>query len=146
MPLWAAVAPRCTTRTAIDRFGRTAAAAACCRHGPRLANIHVRLASTHVAPSAINLRPNIPPHHQALHDALSALSSAAATWANTSRLHLALSGLAASNGVTRVALLGLGNQIGAQRLARLLLADPLGGEAEWETQLGAGSGGAVLLK
>ena len=146
MPPWAAAAPRCTTRvrrTAIERAARLrrAGAAACGRR-------HVRCASTHVAPSAIHLRPNIPPQNRELHNALSALGGAAATWVNTSRLQLALSGLGVTNGVTRVAVLGLGSQGSAQRLARRLIADPLAAEAKWEAALsmkGAGAG-AVLLK
>jgi hypothetical protein len=66
-------------------------------------NLRVRSASTHVSPTAINLRPNIPPRNQELYDALSALSGATETYVNISRLQLALRGLAAQDAVTRVA-------------------------------------------
>jgi hypothetical protein len=66
-------------------------------------NLRVRSASTHVSPTAINLRPNIPPKNKELYDALSALSGAAETYVNISRLQLALHGLAARDAVTRVA-------------------------------------------
>lgn len=145
MPPWAAAAPRCTTqvkRTVIERAARLRRASVAARY--------VRYASTHVAPSAIHLRPNLPPQNRELHNALSALGGAAATWINTSRLQLALSGLGVTNGVTRVAVLGLGSQGSAQQLARLLVADPLAIEAKWETVLSTADAdagaGAVLLK
>ncbi|XPT03553.1 hypothetical protein M3J09_012644 [Ascochyta lentis] len=149
MPPWVASASRLTSltkRRAIERlpaaFGRHKAA-------PRALNLRVRSASTHVSPTAINLRPNIPPRNKELYDALSALSGTAETYVNISRLQLALSGLAAQDAVTRVAVLGLNSQVGAQRLARLLLADPLGNEESWEKELekaGDGNERAVLLK
>ncbi|KAI8933094.1 hypothetical protein NX059_009737 [Plenodomus lindquistii] len=154
MPPWAAFAPRSTSwlkRSAIERLRIPATSPLCCRNCnvARPSHLRVRSASTHVAPSAINLRPNIPPQNKELHDALSALSSAAETWVNISRLQLALCGLAVENGVTRVAVLGLNSQVGAQRLARLLIADPLGAEEKWEKELdkaGEGRERAVLLK
>jgi hypothetical protein len=109
----------------------------------------VRSASTHVSPTAINLRPHIPPRNKELYDALSALSGAAETYVNISRLQLALRGLAAQDAVTRVAVLGLNSQLSAQQLARLLLADPLSAEEQWEKELVKTSDGnerAVLLK
>ncbi|KAH9882355.1 hypothetical protein J1614_000591 [Plenodomus biglobosus] len=151
MPPWAAFAPRWTNllkTSAIERIlprvchGRNVAPRRC-------PHLRLRSASTHIAPSAINLRPNIPPQNRELHDALSALGGAAETWVNISRLQLALSGLVVKDGVTRVAVLGLSSQVGAQRLARLLLADPLGVEEHWETELdkaGDGSERPVLLK
>ncbi|KAH7071303.1 hypothetical protein BKA63DRAFT_517701 [Paraphoma chrysanthemicola] len=147
MPPWAATAPRLTTLLngrAIVRLSSKS----CCRHAstPRSLN-SVRSASTHVAPTAINLRPNIPARNKELHDALSALSGAAETYVNISRLQLALGGLAAQDAVTRVAVLGLNSQLSAQQLARLLLADPLGSEEQWEKELGkTNDQRAVLLK
>ncbi|KAF1834092.1 hypothetical protein BDW02DRAFT_569364 [Decorospora gaudefroyi] len=136
MPRWVASVPRRTILRSPGRIG--------------FANLGVRSASTHVSPTAINLRPNIPPRNQALHDALSALGGAAEAHVNTSRLQLALRGLAAHDAVTRIAVLGLDSQLSARRLARLLLADPLGAEEAWEKELAnAGPGeerGAVLLK
>ncbi|KAF2851909.1 hypothetical protein T440DRAFT_447320 [Plenodomus tracheiphilus IPT5] len=154
MPPWAAFVPRSMNllkRSAIERLRTPAAASSCCRNvaRPRFSHFRVRSASTHVAPSAINLRPNIPPQNKELHNALSALSGAAETWVNISRLQLALSELVVQDGVTRVALLGLNSQVSAQRLARLLLADPLGAEEKWEQELehaGDGNERAVLLK
>lgn len=150
MPPWVASVPRTTTllgRRAIERFP----IALRCRHGgkPSFPNPRARSASTHVSPTAINLRPNIPSKNKELHDALSALSGAAETYVNISRLQLALRGLAAQDAVTRVAVLGLDSQLNAQRLARLLLADPLGAEEPWEKELekdGEVEKGAVLLK
>ncbi|KAH7079530.1 hypothetical protein FB567DRAFT_476158 [Paraphoma chrysanthemicola] len=148
MPPWAATAPRLTTLLngrAIVRLSSQS----CCRHAstPRSLNLRVRSASTHVAPTAINLRPNIPARNKELHDALSALSGAAETYVNISRLQLALGGLAAQDAVTRVAVLGLNSQLSAQQLARLLLADPLGSEEPWEKELGKiNDQRAVLLK
>ncbi|KAF1847958.1 uncharacterized protein K460DRAFT_307700 [Cucurbitaria berberidis CBS 394.84] len=150
MPPWAASVPRMTflrTGRAIDSLRL----AFLCRHAtkPRFANLRARSASTHVSPTAINLRPNIPPQNKELHDTLSALSGAAETYVNISRLQLALQGLAAQDAVTRVAVLGLDSQVSAQRLARLLLADPLGAEEQWEKELekaGDGNERAVLLK
>ncbi|KAH9859460.1 hypothetical protein IAQ61_011241 [Plenodomus lingam] len=151
MPPWAAFAPRSMSLLKRSAIEQRLSRACLCRHvtQPRLSHPHLRSASTQVAPSAINLRPNIPRQNQELHDALSALSSTAETWVNISRLQLALVGLVVKDGVTRVAVLGLQNQVSAQRLARLLLADPLGVEEEWEKDLesaGNGSERAVLLK
>ncbi|KAH6639047.1 hypothetical protein C7974DRAFT_125515 [Boeremia exigua] len=148
MPPWVASAPRLSSLTkgrAIERLSPILR----CRHATPRSNLRVRSASTHVSPTAINLRPNIPPRNKELYDALSALSGAAETYVNISRLQLALGGLAAQDAVTRVAVLGLNSQVSAQRLARLLLADPLGNEEGWETELekaGGGNEGAVLLK
>ncbi|KAH6220488.1 hypothetical protein HBI42_085450 [Parastagonospora nodorum] len=150
MPPWVATVPRLSSLAngrVIERLPATLR----CRHAhrPSSRSLGVRSASTHVAPTAINLRPNIPARNKELHDALSALSGAADTYVNISRLQLALRGLAAQDAVTRVAVLGLNSQSSAQRLARLLLADPLGAEEQWEKELlKAGDGGerAVLLK
>ncbi|KAF1935405.1 hypothetical protein EJ02DRAFT_460420 [Clathrospora elynae] len=141
MPRWVASAPRLTILRKPGTVDRTAHSS--------LTKLRVRSASTHVAPTAINLRPNIPPRNRELYDALSALGGAAETHVNISRLQLALRGLAAQDAVTRVAVLGLNSQSSAQRLARLLLADPLGAEARWEKELvkaGDGNARAVLLK
>jgi hypothetical protein len=104
MPPWVASVPRSTILRktgAIDRLSQ-----ACrCRNALRTShtNLRVRSASTHVAPTAINLRPNIPSRNKELHDALSALSGAAETYVNISRLQLALQGLAVQDPVARVA-------------------------------------------
>lgn len=152
MPPWVAFAPRSTTSLIKSRLNERIPATLLHRHAiprTRCANLRVRSASTHVSPTAINLRPNIPPRNKDLHDALSALSGVAETYANISRLQLALSGLAVEDGVTRIAVLGLNSQLSAQRLVRLLLADPLGKEEGWERELektGEGSERAVLVK
>lgn len=104
MPPWVAAAPRLSSLTygrAIERLPTTLH----CRHPPNasLTNLRARAASTHVSPTAINLRPNIPARNKELHDALSALSGAAENYVNISRLQLALEGLAAQDAVTRVA-------------------------------------------
>ncbi|KAJ4373700.1 hypothetical protein N0V86_007843 [Didymella sp. IMI 355093] len=148
MPPWVAFTPRLTSLTkgrAIERLS----AVQRCRHAASHSLNLRRSASTHVSPTAINLRPNIPPRNKELYDALSALSGAAETYVNISRLQLALSGLAAQDAVTRVAILGLNSQVSAQRLARLLLADPLSNVEGWEQELekaGDGNERAVLLK
>ncbi|KAH7396343.1 hypothetical protein BKA66DRAFT_262212 [Pyrenochaeta sp. MPI-SDFR-AT-0127] len=150
MPPWVAFVPRSNclrTGRSIERIPL----ALHCRHAPSLrpSNLRIRSASTHVSPTAINLRPNIPQKNKELYDALSALSGAAETYVNISRLQLALRGVAAHDAVTRIAVLGLNSQVSAQRLARLLLADPLGTEERWERELekaGDGNERAVLLK
>ncbi|KAL6704427.1 hypothetical protein ACN47E_008279 [Coniothyrium glycines] len=150
MPPWVASVPRSTILRrigAIDRLLQTCR----CRDAAksRLANVRVRSVSTHVAPTAINLRPNIPPRNKELHDALSTLSGAAETYVNISRLQLALQGLAAQEPVARVAVLGLDGQKSARQLARLLLADPLSAEGQWERALehaDVAGDQAVLLK
>ncbi|KAF2626300.1 hypothetical protein BU25DRAFT_370005 [Macroventuria anomochaeta] len=149
MPPWVASAPRLTSLTKGRAIEPLPAVLRCSHATPRSLNLRVRSASTHVSPTAINLRPNIPPRNKELYNALSALSGAAETYVNISRLQLALSGLAAQDAVTRVAVLGLNSQVSAQRLARLLLADPLGNEEGWEKELekaGDGNERAVLLK
>ncbi|KAJ4346858.1 uncharacterized protein N0V89_010790 [Didymosphaeria variabile] len=110
-------------------------------------SLRTRSASTHVSPTAINYRPNVPPRNEELYNALSGLSNAAEQYVNLSRLQLALRGLAVENAVTRVAVLGLNSQVGAQRLARLLVVDPLAEKAEWEKRLEKSpEEGAVLLR
>lgn len=104
MPPWAASVPRLMilrTGRAIDRLHVAFPCHIATK--PSFANLRARSASTHVSPTAINLRPNIPPRNQELYDALSALSGAAETYVNISRLQLALRGLAAQDAVTRVA-------------------------------------------
>ncbi|KAL5452456.1 hypothetical protein PMIN07_002131 [Paraphaeosphaeria minitans] len=144
MPPWVASVPRafpCSRAKAIDRV---AASFRC----PRAVHpLRTRCASTHVSPTAINYRPNVPPRNQELYNALSGLNGAAEQYVNLSRLQLALRGLAVENAVTRVAVLGLNSQIGAQRLARLLIADPLADDAYWERELENNpEEGAVLLR
>lgn len=101
MPPWVASVPRSTTclrRIVIDRLSPSLR----CRD-VSASNLRIRSASTHVSPTAINYRPNIPPRNEELYNALSALSGAAERFVNLSRLQLALRGLAAENAVTRVA-------------------------------------------
>ncbi|EUC32450.1 hypothetical protein COCCADRAFT_37622 [Bipolaris zeicola 26-R-13] len=150
MPPWVASVPRLTIFRKTGSIDRIPLALRC-RNVPRspYTSLRARSASTHVSPTAINLRPNVPPRNQELYDALSALSGAAETHVNISRLQLALRGLAAQDAVTRVAVLGLNSQLSAQQLARLLLADPLAAEGQWEKDLakaGVGNENAVLLK
>ena len=104
MPPWVASVPRLTILRAIDGLH----VGLPCRHAtkPGFANLRARSASTHVSPTAINLRPNIPPRNKELYDTLSALSGAAETYVNISRLQLALRGLAAHDAVTRIAGMG----------------------------------------
>lgn len=148
MPPWVASVPRSTTlcsRRAIEPLANALRT----RHArnPTSLLLRFRAASTHVSPTAINYRPNIPPRNKELYDALSDLSGKAEQYANISRLQLALRGLAAENAVTRVAVLGLNSQGGARRLAKALLADPLAGEEGWEVVLEKGSEeGAVLIR
>ncbi|KAF2646580.1 hypothetical protein P280DRAFT_494923 [Massarina eburnea CBS 473.64] len=152
MPPWMVFAPRYTfacRRTAIEPSARVLY-----RHNAsnlRPLNLRARSASTHVSPTAINFRPNIPPENKELHEALSGLGAAAEQYVSLSRLQLALSGLGVngSRAVTRVAVLGLNSQVGAQKLARLLVADPLGVEGQWERELekvGETDASAVLLR
>ncbi|KAL1593817.1 hypothetical protein SLS60_010549 [Paraconiothyrium brasiliense] len=144
MPPWVACVSRqapCPRAKAIDRF----AISLHCRHAAL--SLRIRSASTHVSPTAINYRPNVPPRNVELYNTLSGLNNAAEQYVNLSRLQLALSGLAGENAVTRVAVLGLKSQVGAQRLARLLVADPLADKAEWEKKLEKSpEEGAVLLR
>lgn len=118
MPPWVAPVPRSTrlpTGRTIERFSLSLR-----RYNASIAtpqNVRVRCApkpysatpgryaSTLVSPTAINLRPNIPPSNAELYNALSELSGKAEQYVNISRLQLALRGLAASdgNGVTRIA-------------------------------------------
>lgn len=107
MPPWVASVPRKMPLLHGRAIERLPFAFRChnARNSPSLwlSNLLVRSASTHVSPTAINLRPNIPPKNKELYDALSALSGAAETYVNISRLQLALHGLAAHDAVTRVA-------------------------------------------
>ncbi|KAF2727156.1 hypothetical protein EJ04DRAFT_582236 [Polyplosphaeria fusca] len=148
MPPWVASAPRCIIgRQAIERL--PFALRRSHKASLPLNLLRVRRASTHVSPTAINVRPNIPPQNQELYDALSGLSSAAEVYVNISRVQLALRGLAAQDAVVRIAVLSMNSQKSAQQLARLLLADPLGTEGQWEKQLGSSQneeGKAVLLR
>ena len=104
MPPWVASVPRLTLFRKTGPIDRIPLALRC-RNVPRptCASFRVRSASTHVSPTAINLRPNVPARNKDLYDALSALSGAAETHVNISRLQLALRGLAAQDAVTRVA-------------------------------------------
>jgi hypothetical protein len=107
MPPWVACVPRKMPLFHGRAIERLPSAFRCrnIRNSPSQwsSNLRVRSASTHVSPTAINLRPNIPPKNKELYDALSALSGAAETYVNISRLQLALHGLAARDAVTRVA-------------------------------------------
>jgi hypothetical protein len=104
MPPWVAAVPRLTSRVTGRAIERIPAALSCRKNAiASCTNLRARSASTHVSPTAINLRPNIPPRNKELHDALSALSGAAETHVNISLLQLALQGLAAQDAVTRVA-------------------------------------------
>jgi len=104
MPPWVAFAPRLSSLINGRTIERVPVALRCRNAAkPSCHNLRVRSASTHVSPTAINLRPNIPQRNKELHDALSALSGAAETYVNISRLQLALRGLAAQDAVTRVA-------------------------------------------
>ncbi|USP72848.1 hypothetical protein yc1106_00122 [Curvularia clavata] len=150
MPPWVASVPRLTLFRKTGSIDRIPLALRC-RNVPNstCTGLRARSASTHVSPTAINLRPNVPPRNKELYDALSALSGAAETYVNISRLQLALRGLAAQDAVTRVAVLGLNSQLSAQQLARLLVADPLAAEEQWERDLikaADGNENAVLLK
>ncbi|KAI4939337.1 uncharacterized protein J4E92_000622 [Alternaria infectoria] len=151
MPPWVASVPRLTIFRKTGPTDRLPLARRCRNvlTSRPTTSLRVRSASTHVSPTAINLRPHIPPRNKELYDALSALSGAAETYVNISRLQLALRGLAAQDAVTRVAVLGLNSQLSAQQLARLLLADPLSAEEQWEKELvksGDSNERAVLLK
>lgn len=148
MPPWVASAPRSITGSRVKAIDRIVPSLRC-RYvaSPPILNFRVRAASTHVSPTAINYRPNVPPRNEELYNALSGLDGAAERYVNLSRLQLALRGLAVENAVTRVAVLGLNSQIGAQQLARLLIADPLGDKEEWEGTLEKSpEEGAVLLR
>jgi hypothetical protein len=149
MPPWVAFVPRSTSLLASRRIGCLSLRPRCSNVAPlRKPILHLRSASTHVSPTAINVRPNIPPANEELYHALSELSGAAEAYANISRLQLALRGLAAQDAVTRIAVLSIDSQTHAQKLARLLFADPLGSQAQWEKQLEheGGDGKAVLLR
>jgi hypothetical protein len=104
MPTWVATVPRLSSLVN-GRATERLPTALRCRNEPKacFTNYRVRSASTHVSPTAINLRPNIPSRNRELHDALSALSGAAENYVDISRLQLALEGLAAQDAVTRVA-------------------------------------------
>ncbi|PVI00454.1 hypothetical protein DM02DRAFT_563051 [Periconia macrospinosa] len=153
MPPWVSLAPRCASscrKIAIEPSIR--AIRSCNLSKPRFpSSLRVRSASTHLSPTAINYRPNVPARNKELHEALQKLGEDAEQFYNLSRLQLALRGLEGEGdeAVTRVAVLGLNSQVGAQRLARLLLADPLGKEEEWEKELDGSSDGntsAVLIR
>ncbi|KAF2269435.1 hypothetical protein CC78DRAFT_487054 [Lojkania enalia] len=147
MPPWVAYVPRSTSLLngrAIERLSLSFS----CRN-VTIANFYLRHASTHISPTAINVRPNIPPRNEEVYNALSQLNIAAAPYVNISRLQLALRGLAVQYAVVRIAILSLNRQRNARRLARLLLADPLGDEGQWEKKLEHEEdecGRAVLLR
>ena len=104
MPPWVAAVPRSIILRRTGTIDRLRLALRCRNvANASVTNLRARSASTHVSPTAINLRPNIPPRNKELYDALSALSGAAETYVNISRLQLALRGLAAQDAVTRVA-------------------------------------------
>jgi hypothetical protein len=107
MPPWVASVPRTTTLLrgrGIDPLPSIPY----CRNATiarlsRPAHLRIRSASTHVSPTAINPRPEIPQRNVKLYNALSGLGSTAETFVNISRLQLALRGLAAQDAVIRVA-------------------------------------------
>jgi hypothetical protein len=104
MPPWVASVRRSTLLRKTGTIDRLPLACRCRNTADSLVtNLRVRSASTHISPTAINLRPNIPQRNKELYDTLSALSGAAETYVNISRLQLALRGLAAQDAVTRVA-------------------------------------------
>ncbi|KAF2021415.1 hypothetical protein BU24DRAFT_487844 [Aaosphaeria arxii CBS 175.79] len=149
MPPWAVLAPRQTSLLVsrpIDRlpsllsFRHRSNVSTRTHPGHKRISLQdlrtrARLASTHVSPTAVNVRPHIPAQNQELYNALSNLSSVAESYVNISRVQLALRGLAARESVTRVAVLSLNDQRSAQKLARLLFADPLAEEGKWEKEL-----------
>lgn len=112
----------------------------------RPTHLRRRYLSAHVSPTAINVRPNVPPRNEHLYNALSELSKAAESYVNISRLGLALRGVGSHEPVMRLGVLSLGSQQDAQKVARLLLADPLGPVEGWEKQLEAAQEKPVLLK
>ena len=99
---WAAFAPQSTSLLRARAIGRLPCLSKCRRVAVPL-TISARHASAHVSPTAINVRPNVPPQNKELYNALSALSKSAEAYANISRLQLALRSLAAQDAVTRVA-------------------------------------------
>jgi hypothetical protein len=150
MPLWVASVPRSTLLPKGRAIGQLSHSFRC-RNAPlpRYLNPRVRFASAQVSPTAINVRPNVPPRNEELYKALSELSVIAEQYVNLSRVQLALRGLEAEDVVTRLAVLGMSSQRSAQRLARLLLADPLSNTENWEKQLeqtDEGDDRAVLLR
>ncbi|KAF2113546.1 hypothetical protein BDV96DRAFT_578003 [Lophiotrema nucula] len=149
MPPWVA----CVPRSSCLRTSRTIERLSLPFSPPRTVQssttyLRTRRASTHVAPTAINVRPNIPPQSQELYDALDGLSKHAAEYVNISRLQLAQRGVTTQDAVVRIAILSLNSQKSAQMLARLLLADPLGTEGQWEKTLEESEedGRAMLLR
>ena len=108
MPPWVASVPRCifaSRRSAIERsshFIRYRNAA-----NPRPLNPRIRSASTHVSPTVINYRPNVPPQNQELYDALCGLGAARERFVNPGRLQLALRGLTAEKDATTTRVAGM---------------------------------------
>jgi hypothetical protein len=107
MPPWVASVPRSTSLLkgrAIERLPSIY----CYRNAAivrisRPSHVRIRSVYTHVSPTTINPRPEIPQQNVKLHDALLELGSSADTFVNISRLQLALRGLAAQDAVIRVA-------------------------------------------
>ena len=87
----------------------------------RETTLNVRTASTTASVTAVNVRRDIPPQFQALHESLKALESEAAVYINSSQLGLALRGLESENAVTRIAGRFLSN--GNDRQTRSLILE-----------------------
>ena len=82
--------------------------------------LQIRTASTTASVTAVNVRRDIPPRFQILHESLKALESEAAVYINSSQLRLALRGLESENAVTRIAGRFLSND-NNRRTASLIL-------------------------
>lgn len=105
MPPWVASVPRSILLRNGRAIERLPPALRCRHHVARsnFNNLRPRSASTHVSPTTINLNPEIPIKNKELHSALAELEEAAGSFVNISRLQLALRGLLAQDGVTRIA-------------------------------------------
>ena len=65
--------------------------------------LQVRTASTTASVTAVNVRRDIPPMFQSLHESLKALEVEAPVYIDSSQLRLALRGLESENAITRIA-------------------------------------------
>jgi hypothetical protein len=104
MPPWVASVPHYTgalRRNGIGRFQSGLKHRSLFR--PKLSNLHLRYASAHVSPTAINVQPNIPARNEELYSALSELNKEAEQYVNISRVQLALRNLASQDPVIRIA-------------------------------------------
>lgn len=91
------ICPNCRFRNVINQLFRPK------KSDLRLQRWSCRAASTITSVTAVNVKKDIPPAFQNLHDALSRLQREAAVYTNLSQLQLALRGLETENGVTRIA-------------------------------------------